>query len=155
MVAKKLDRTQTFTVPSWTTKDHTIRHVPTGDSEPQRLIAEKAEVLETAKRRAITSFAKMNAAPDAGQQSTWAAATTRDEQDVLRARVDLLESLIQGEDLKLCLENTCDTKICVSYDRIRMDEAAELGPMQSTMTWVVPGAEIQVELIPMAALTDN
>ncbi len=89
----------------------------------------------------------MNSALEAGQHSAWASATTKDEQDVLRARVDVLNTLMQAPDARLCLENTAPTRVCVVYDRIRVDpdkEGAELGPMQSTMTWVVPGAEDEV-----------
>jgi hypothetical protein len=111
-------------------------------------ITEKVEVLEIAKRRAAVSFAKMNSALEAGQHAAWASATTKDEQDVLRARVDVLNTLMQAPDAKLCLENTAPTRVCVVYDRIRVDpdnEAGpELGPMQSTMTWIVPGAEDEV-----------
>lgn len=119
----------------------------TAARQPTDTITEKTEVLEIAKRRAAVSFAKMNSALEAGQHSAWASATTKDEQDVLRARVDVLNTLMQAPDAKLCLENTAPTRVCVVYDRIRVDpdkEGAELGPMQSTMTWVVPGAEDEV-----------
>jgi hypothetical protein len=143
MPHKQLEQTRSFTVPGWS-RDEPLSN-PT-HPEIQPLFAEKAEVLEIAKRRACVSFAKMNAAPDANQQSAWAAATTRDEQDVLRARVDMLNTLMQAPDPKLSIENTAPPKVCVTYDRIRMDDTSELGPMQSTMTWIVPGAEDQVPL---------
>lgn len=109
--------------------------------DTQQQIGEKAEALEMAKRRAAVSYAKMNSATDAGQHSAWVTATTKDEQEVLRARVDVLSTMMQAPDQKLCLENDGPTRVCVTYDRVRLDRGAELGPMQSTMTWAVPGAE--------------
>lgn len=104
-------------------------------------ISEKSEGLEMAKRRAAVSFAKMSSATDAAQHSAWVSATTRDELDVLRARVDVLSAMMQKNDPELCLENSGPTRVCVTYDRVRLDhQGAELGPMQSTMSWAVPGA---------------
>ncbi len=105
-------------------------------------IMHRVESLELAKRRATASYARMVAHPSA--QDT--AQTTRDEQDVLCARVDVLNALLQQDPEKsspLCLEaaGRASPRVCVTYDRLRCEGELELGPMQSTMAWAVKGAE--------------
>ena len=136
--SRQLDQVQAFTVPSWG-RDNLIS-APVGPDDHAH-IWEKAEVLELAKRRAIASYTKMCSAPDTQQQAAWTAATTRDERDVLCARVDLLNALMHNTDVQLCPENTAQARVAVVYDRVRCDGETELGPMQSTMSWVVYGAE--------------
>jgi len=105
----------------------------------------KIEALEHAKRKAAASYARMMCTQQ--QQVDVEAmqlATTRDEQDVLRARVDVLNTLMRAPDVRLCLESDNDSKrrVCVTYDRMRCSEGElELGPMQSTMSWAVRGGE--------------
>ena len=98
----------------------------------------KIETLEHAKHRAAASFARMTSGgPESAQ------ATTRDEQDVLRARVDVLNVLMRNPDARLCLESSgTGARACVTYDRMRCEGGElELGPMQSTMSWAVRGGE--------------
>lgn len=112
----------------------------------------KIEALEHAKRKAAASYARMCTQQHQQQVDVEAMqqATTRDEQDVLRARVDVLNTLMRAPDVRLCLESdNHDTdasnrrkRVCVTYDRMRCSEGElELGPMQSTMSWVVRGGE--------------
>ncbi len=105
-------------------------------------IMQQVEALEHAKRRAAASFTRMVAHPSA--QDT--AQTTRDEQDVLGARVAVLNALLRQDPAKstpLCLEATGrkGPRVCVTYDRLRCEGELELGPMQSTMAWAVRDAE--------------
>jgi hypothetical protein len=98
------------------------------------------EALEAAKRRAASSYTRMVAHPL--PQAT--AQVTRDEQDVLCARVDVLNALLrQQSETPLCLEATGrkGPRVCVTYDRLRCEGELELGPMQSTMAWAVRDAE--------------
>jgi len=114
----------------------------------------KIEALEHAKRKAAASYARMCTQQQQPQQQqedveAMQLATTRDEQDVLRARVDVLNTLMRAPDVRLCLESDNDTnvnnnkrRVCVTYDRMRCSEGElELGPMQSTMSWAVRGGE--------------
>lgn len=106
----------------------------------------KVEALDHAKRQAAASFARM--ASDPGMH----AEVVRDEQEVLRARVDVLNTLMKNPDAKLCLEASADRKgVCVTYDRVRCEGELELGPMQSTMAWAVRGAEDTVLQLMSAA----
>ena len=111
-------------------------------------LMDKAETLEHAKRRAATSFSRM-AASFTGEL---ASETVRDEQDVLRARVDLLNELMRSPDTRLCLEaEGRQPRVCVTYDRTRCEGELELGPMQSTMAWAVQGCEDTIQQLLSAA----
>jgi hypothetical protein len=103
----------------------------------------RADELDAAKRRASTSFARLSTQPDSKAQ---AAAWAQDEIAVLRARVDLLNTLMTNPDnARLCLDNDKPPRVCVMYNRMRCEGETELGPMQSTMAWAVRGAEKPVE----------
>ena len=111
---------------------------------------DKAETLEHAKRRATTSYSRMAA----GNAGDLAGETVRDEQDVLRARVDLLNELMRSPDTRLCLEaegRQEGPRVCVTYDRVRCEGELELGPMQSTMAWAVQGCEDTIQQLLSAA----
>jgi hypothetical protein len=98
------------------------------------------EALEAAKRRAASSYTRMVAHPL--PQAT--AQVTLDEQDVLCARVGVLNALLrQPSENPLCLEATGrkGPRLCVTYDRLRCEGELELGPMQSTLAWAVRDAE--------------
>lgn len=104
------------------------------------MLMNQIEALEAAKRRAASSYTRMVAHPL--PQAT--AQVTRDEQDVLCARVDVLNALLrQQSETPLCLEATGrkGPRVCVTYDRLRCEGELELGPMQSTMAWAVRDAE--------------
>ena len=103
----------------------------------------KVDALESAKRRAAASFTHMvSCASDPQQYALATKATTRDEQDVLRARVDVLNTLMRNPEAKLCLPaEDRKPRVCVTYERLRCEGELELGPMQSTMAWAVRGAE--------------
>lgn len=106
----------------------------------------KVEALDHAKRQAAVSFARMASDPEMHAE------VVRDEQEVLRARVDVLNTLMKNPDAKLCLESSTDRKgVCVTYDRVRCEGELELGPMQSTMAWAVRGAEDTVLQLMSAA----
>lgn len=108
----------------------------------------KVEALDHAKRQAAASFARMASDP------VMHAEVVRDEQEVLRARVDVLNTLMKNPDAKLCLEASTDRKgVCVTYDRVRCEGELELGPMQSTMAWAVRGAEDTV--LQLMSTADN
>jgi hypothetical protein len=103
----------------------------------------RADELDAAKRRASTSFARLSTQPDSKAQ---AAAWAQDEIAVLRARVDLLNTLMTNPDnARLCLDNDKPPRVCVMYNRMRCEGETELGPMQSTMAWAVRGAEKPLE----------
>jgi hypothetical protein len=111
-------------------------------------LMDKAETLEHAKRRAATSFSRMTAS----FTGDLASETVRDEQDVLRARVDLLNELMRSPDTRLCLEaEGRQPRVCVTYDRARCEGELELGPMQSTMAWAVQGCEDTIQQLLSAA----
>ena len=104
------------------------------------MLMNQIEALEAAKRRAASSYTRMVAHPH--PQDTMQ--VTRDEQDVLCARVDVLNALLrQQSETPLCLEATGrkGPRVCVTYDRLRCEGELELGPMQSTMAWAVRDAE--------------
>ena len=111
-------------------------------------LMDKAETLEHAKRRAAASFSRMAAS----YTGDLASETVRDEQDVLRARVDLLNELMRSPDTRLCLEaEGRQPRVCVTYDRTRCEGELELGPMQSTMAWAVQGCEDTIQQLLSAA----
>ncbi len=131
-----------FTVPSpcWQAVAQ-VEYATGADEEDAAPWCEKAQALHLAKKQATASFSRMSMQPgDARLQDSW----TKDERNVLRARADLLHTLMTAEaDPKICLEVT-DSKparVCVMYNRMRCEGDVELGPMQSTMSWVVHGAE--------------
>lgn len=128
--------TKQFTVPSWQTAP--AQPMKAAEASKKGGIMAKIETLEHAKHRAAASFARMTSGgPESAQ------ATTRDEQDVLRARVDVLNVLMRNPDARLCLESSgTGARACVTYDRMRCEGGElELGPMQSTMSWAVRGGE--------------
>ena len=116
---------------------------PTETPPVHAAIVAKADALESAKRRAAASFTHMMASTADQQQYEQATkATTRDELDVLRARVDVLNTLMRHPDARLCLPaEDRKPRVCVTYDRLRCEGELQLGPMQSTMAWAVRGAE--------------
>ena len=136
-----------FTVPSWQTAP--THHMKAGDnptttaaySAQRGGVMAKIEALEQAKHRAAASFARMMSAGPATQATQ--ETTTRDELDVLTARVDVLNTLMRNPDARLCLESSSGVgaRACVTYDRMRCEGELELGPMQSTMAWAVRGGE--------------
>ena len=132
---EKSDR-DSFSIPSAWTSAPTLP-APTHAS----LLMQQVEALEAAKRRAAASYTRMVAHPMPQDM----AQTTRDEQEVLCARVAVLNALLEqtAEHSPLCLEATGRERprVCVTYDRLRCDGELELGPMQSTMAWVVRDAE--------------
>lgn len=129
-----------FAVPSWSNGQQEGLAWPSAPDEPWRA---KAELLEATKRRAAGSFARTIRGDCKTAIDGWAA----DEQAVLRARIDLLNTLmVRHDDARLlCLENTQPPRVCVQYNRMRCEGETDLAPMQSTMAWVVPGAEVPVQ----------
>ena len=129
-----------FAVPSWSNGQQGGLAWPSAPDEPWRA---KAELLEATKRRAAGSFARTIRGDCKTAIDGWAA----DEQAVLRARIDLLNTLmVRHDDARLlCLENTQPPRVCVQYNRMRCEGETDLAPMQSTMAWVVPGAEVPVQ----------
>lgn len=133
-----------FTVPSW--KDPTpIAPLARPAGDGWRALA---EALDAAKRQAALSFARLNAAPqhlDPAAHSRACDNWARDEVAVLRARVGLLNELMTHDApaARPCIEHaaSADPRVCVMYNRMRCEAGRELGPMQSTMSWVVRGAE--------------
>lgn len=126
-----------FTVPSWQAPDDPPLRADTQQAPPEWL--DKAQTLHTAKKQATSSFSRFSMQPQEQRlQDAWA----RDEKAVLRARADLLNTLMTAEqDPKLCLEVKSKNRVCVMYNRMRCEGDVELGPMQSTMSWVVHGGE--------------
>jgi hypothetical protein len=106
-------------------------------------IATKVEALENAKRRASVSYSHMSASPHDEQAC---AATLMDEEDVLRARVSVLNAIMCRPPPKLCLEVEPQgtPRVYATYDRIRLEAGMELGPMQPRMAWGVDDAEHKV-----------
>lgn len=114
----------------------------------------KVETLEAAKRKATGSFSKLCSTNDPGAVAGLAAVATRDQQDVLRARVDVLNSLLKEPDSRLCVKHrllkseTGPKTLCaVTYNRFlreSVDSAKEVGEIQSPMAWFVPGAQTHV-----------
>ena len=45
----------------------------------------------------------------------------------------------------LCIESDKPVRVCATYERLRTDGESELGPMQSTMSWAVYGAEEPIQ----------
>ena len=131
-------RASFFKVPAWSQQEGLAW--PNAPDEPWRA---KAELLEATKRRAAGSFARTMRGDCKTAIEGWAA----DEQGVLRARIDLLNTLmLRHDDAKLlCLENPQPPRVCVQYNRMRCEGETDLAPMQSTMAWVVPGAEVPVQ----------
>lgn len=121
--------------------------------QPTPLFA-KIDTLEAAKRKATASFSKLCSTNDPSAVSGMAGAATRDQQDVLRARVSVLNSLIHGPDSHMCvkhrlLKNASGPKtLCaVTYNRFlreSVESTKEVGEIQSAMAWFVPGAQTHV-----------
>lgn len=139
-----------FVVPSWQTRD-----APTNKSIPLDPVNEewrdRAFALHAAKKRATTSFSRVaNQPKDYRAQETWA----EEERAVLRTRAGLLNTLMASrEDPKLCLPAEHSPKrVCVTYNRVRCeaDGQVQLGPMQSTMSWVVHGGETAMQSLLLA-----
>ena len=113
-------------------------HVMPASHASSSHVMTKVEALEQAKHCASASFRRLASGDDVAHEAT------ADEQRVLHARVDVLNTLLaQGKDQPpLCLPASGSApRVCVSYDRLRCDGEMELGPMQSTMAWAVQGAE--------------
>jgi hypothetical protein len=106
------------------------------------IVMSQAEELAHAKRRAAISYSRMASSPGDDRAT---AQVNSDEMDVLNARINLLQTFLrQGHDAPpMCLpvENVKGPRVCVVYDRIRCEGELELGPMQSSMSWAVQGAE--------------
>lgn len=115
---------------------------------------EKVDRLEAAKRKATASFSKLCSTHEQSAVSGLAATATRDQQDVLRARVDVLNTLIKGQDSHICVKHrllkseTGPKTLCaVTYNRFlreSVDSTKEVGEIQSPMAWFVPGAQKHV-----------
>ena len=150
MQARQRDTPHHFTVPSWTSAPPIALPYPDAARTDGDAIMHKIETLEQAKRRAAESYTRM-CSSSAQADMMMVQATTRDEQDVLKARVDVLNTLMRAPDARLCLESgegarAClesgeGARVCVTYDRMRCEGEMELGPMQSTMSWAVRGGE--------------
>lgn len=128
-----------FTIPaSWTPACLTL---PASARQPSHALMDKVEALENAKRCAAASYARLAAGHPTGSSEE----ATLDEQEVLCARVNVLNALLlaqEGCQAPLCLTaGGTGPRVCVTYDRLRCEGDMELGPMQSTMAWAVPGAE--------------
>jgi hypothetical protein len=114
----------------------------------------KVETLEAAKRKATGSFSKLCSTSDPSAVASLAAVATRDQQDVLRARVDVLNTLLKEPDSHICVKHrllkseTGPKTLCaVTYNRFlreSVDSAKEVGEIQSPMAWFVPGAQKHV-----------
>lgn len=114
----------------------------------------KVDTLEAAKRKATGSFSKLCSTNDPNAVAGMAAVATRDQQDVLRARVDVLNSLIREPDSHICVKHrllkseTGPKTLCaVTYNRFlreSLESVKEVGEIQSPMAWFVPGAQTHV-----------
>lgn len=130
-----------FTIPaSWTPA--CLLALPASARQPTHALMDKVEALENAKRCAAASYARLAAGHPNGSSEE----ATLDEQEVLCARVNVLNALllaqVGGCQAPLCLTaGGTGPRVCVTYDRSRCEGDMELGPMQSTMAWAVPGAE--------------
>jgi hypothetical protein len=137
-------RKQAFVVPSWQTRDAPATQVSL--DPPNEEWRDKAYTLHAAKKRATTSFSRVaNQPKDYRAQEAWA----EEERAVLRARAGLLDTLMGGhEDPKLCLPaQQSPNRVCVTYNRVRCEADGQvlLGPMQSTLSWVVHGGEAAMQ----------
>jgi hypothetical protein len=126
--------------------NHSLQHT-------EHLFA-KVENLEAAKRKATGSFSKLCSTTDTNAIPSLAAAATRDQQDVLRHRVDVLNKLLSGPDSHICVHHallsnpTKPRTLCaVTYTRFVRESVGsdkEVGEIQSPMAWFVPGAQQHV-----------
>jgi hypothetical protein len=130
---------KSFSVPSWQEENAAFK-VPPLQAEEEDAWRDRAYALHTAKKRALASFSRLtNQSKDYRAQEAWA----EEERAVLRARAGLLDALLAG-DHKLCLKSKhSPARVCVMYNRMRCeaDGKVQLGPMQSTMSWVVHGGD--------------
>lgn len=112
----------------------------------------KVDNLEAAKRKATGSFSKLVASSDQAAVSALAAAATRDQQDVLRHRINVMNALIQDPHSHLCVQHKCLEKaphalVSVTYNRYLRESPeseTEVGEIQSAMSWFLPGAQKHV-----------
>ena len=111
----------------------------------------KVDNLEAAKRKATTSFSKLCSATDHSAIPGLASAATKDQQDVLRHRIDVLNALIADPNSHICVKHKLlqkpdapKTLVSVTYNRYLREglhSDKEVGEIQSAMAWVVPGAQ--------------
>jgi hypothetical protein len=135
---KPASNERAFIVPSWLSDETGVTTGPPEDA----VWRDKAGRLEAAKRKAAASFAKLRATPEPQLQASW----NQDEIRVLQARVELLNSLMTApKDPRLCVDNDRPPRICVMYNRMCCEGETEVGPMQSTMAWVVHNSEASVQ----------
>lgn len=112
----------------------------------------KVDNLEAAKRKATGSFSMLVASSDQTAVPALAAAATRDQQDVLRHRISVMNALIQDPHSHLCVEHKRLEKaphalVSVTYNRYlreSMESETEVGEIQSAMSWFLPGAQKHV-----------
>lgn len=135
-MATLVQQERIFTIPATWTPACLALAAP---GRPEHTLMDKVENLESAKRCAAASYSRLAAGDAASEQAL------ADEHEVLAARVDVLTSLLlQGQrQTPLCLTTASGEgpRVCVTYDRLRCEGDLELGPMQSTMAWAVPGAQ--------------
>ena len=111
----------------------------------------KVDNLEAAKRKATNSFSKLCSATDHAAIPGLASAATKDQQDVLRHRIDVLNALIIDPNSHICVKHKLlqkpdapKTLVSVTYNRYvreSLQSDREMGEIQSPMAWVVPGAQ--------------
>jgi hypothetical protein len=113
----------------------------------------KVDLLEQSKRKAANSFAQLCSAAGGhnhADEPALIATATRDQHDVLRDRIEVLNDLItQRPDPQICMRHKLlgkapHTLVSVTYNRYVRESPQsekEMGEIQSPMAWVVPGVQ--------------